>query len=108
MKYLRSSGKPRNLKAFFVRRVVGVSMHPNLRPGKILYATSVIRKLYPGEVVVVRHHGREKVKRIERVQDNKVFVIGDNLVSSTDSRHFGWIDSGDIVGKVLWPRVSHR
>lgn len=42
----------------------------------------------------------------EEVPKGHVFVIGDNRLSSLDSRHFGFVKIEDIVGKVhvrYWP-----
>lgn len=86
-----------------VRRVTGSSMEPKLRAGQLLLATRLFRHVHPGQVVVVIHDGKEKVKRVERIQNDKVFVIGDNLSASKDSRHFGWLDREQIVGLVFWP-----
>jgi type IV secretory pathway protease TraF len=59
--------------------------------------------LVPGDIVVVRHEGLEKIKRIEQIDGVKLFIVGDNQAASTDSRHFGWIDRSAVVGKVIWP-----
>jgi phage repressor protein C with HTH and peptisase S24 domain len=82
-------------------------MMPKLRPGQILLATRFFKHLRPGQVVIINHRGKEKVKRIERIQDDKIFVIGDNLNRSTDSRHFGWLESGEVIARVIWPKVSN-
>jgi phage repressor protein C with HTH and peptisase S24 domain len=82
-------------------------MSPRLRPGQILLAVHLFRRLHPGQVVIIRHDGKEKVKRIERIEDDRIFVIGDNLVASTDSRHFGWLKRREIVARVIWPRISN-
>ena len=36
-----------------------------------------------------------------RVADEEVVLLGDNIASSTDSRHFGPINIRDIVGKLV-------
>lgn len=82
-------------------------MSPALRPGRIVIASS-LRSPRPGMVVIVRHLGIEKIKRLDKIEDEKVFVLGDNPSSSTDSRHFGWLAHADIVGVVLMPRSLRR
>jgi len=89
-----------------VRRVVGGSMSPKLSAGQLLLATPLFRHLNPGQVVIIEHQGKQKVKRIERIIDDKVFVIGDNLKASTDSRHFGWLESHQVVALVFWPKLT--
>jgi phage repressor protein C with HTH and peptisase S24 domain len=79
-------------------------MAPKLRPGQLIAATPLFRHLHPGQVVIIEHDGKEKVKRIERVADDKVFVIGDNLQLSTDSRQFGWLNLDQVIARVFWPK----
>lgn len=93
-------------KPIFIRRVVGDSMSPKLPAGKLLIASTMFRDLQPGYVVVVLHDGKQKVKRIERMVDGKIFVVGDNLGASTDSRHFGWLDHNQIIAIVIWPILN--
>lgn len=98
---------PQYLKPLVIRRVIGASMAPKLRPGQLIIGTSVIRKLRPGQVVIVERDKKEFIKRIERIDENEhIFVIGDNLQVSTDSRHFGWLTKEDIVAKVLRPNLA--
>jgi nickel-type superoxide dismutase maturation protease len=96
----------RIIKPFVIRRVIGVSMAPKLRPGQLIVATKLIRKLRPGQVVIVERDNKEFIKRIERIENDQVFVIGDNLQVSTDSRHFGWLKRDEIVGRVFRPNLA--
>lgn len=45
---------------------------------------------------------RIMIKRIKENKNNKFFVVGDNLLQSTDSRHFGLIEKKDILGRVIF------
>ena len=93
-------------KLVVVRKVVSSSMAPKLRPGQMVFATTMFRRLHPGQVVIVRQNHKELIKRIERIEDNKVFVIGDNLDRSIDSRQFGWLDESDVVARVFRPNLA--
>lgn len=102
MKLPKFFGKPRRNKRVFIRRVAGESMLPALKPGQIIFALKT-RKIRPGDIVIIQHNGLEKTKRVKYVQDDKVFVLGDNPVKSTDSRAFGLIARENILAKVTWP-----
>ena len=57
-----------------------------------------------GDIVVLHHPQKEMtiVKRVFMVRsDGWLDVRGDNFEHSTDSRHFGWVDSGRVIGKVV-------
>jgi nickel-type superoxide dismutase maturation protease len=104
--------------------VAGDSMAPTLAPGDRVLAAAA-RALRPGEVVVLEHPDRpglEVVKRVTRVAGDpapdgrvlgpdEIWVEGDNLESSTDSRHFGAVSRGRVRGRVLlvyWPPARRR
>lgn len=78
-------------------------MTPTLRPGQVV----VIRRTSNatvGDIVMFKHDGIEKIKRVARSQSGRLYVLGDNPAASTDSRSFGWIGIEQLMGKVVWPR----
>jgi phage repressor protein C with HTH and peptisase S24 domain len=89
---------------FIIRRIVGGSMLPYLTPGKIVFGWHPSR-LKIGDVVILFHDGLEKIKRIDRIDGDKLYVLGDNPLDSTDSRQFGFIDRNQVLARVVWPRV---
>jgi hypothetical protein len=87
-----------------VRRIVGHSMSPVLKHGQLVIG---LRWLPPrlGAVVILRHEGKEKIKKISEVSGKNIYVVGSNPAASTDSRQFGWLPKRSIVGVVIWPRA---
>ena len=82
-------------------------MLPALRPGQLVMAFKS-QRMKPGDVVILRHNGIEKVKRIHTLTAEGAYVLGDNQRESTDSRQFGVIPLEDILGKVVMPRLSRH
>lgn len=74
-------------------------MLPVLRDGDVVVAWQA--RLKPGQVVVARRGGREIIKRIERLEQDHVYVAGDNRDESQDSRHYGKINRSAILGVVM-------
>lgn len=105
MRLQPSLPKPKRPKKFWLtlRRVQGDSMRPALLPGKIVLAryTQTVRL---GQVVIVVRGQVQIIKRVDKIQDSRLFLLGDNPAASTDSRSFGWVDKAAIVGVVVWPR----
>jgi len=83
-------------------------MLPTLRPNQIILVTGRSKFIVPGDVVVIKHGGLEKVKRVMMVANNRLFVIGDNQAESTDSRTFGWVYMSAVRGRVVWPRIYQQ
>lgn len=85
--------------------VLGNSMFPTLIPGQsvLVYKWAYIfSKPKIGDIVVIKHNGKEIIKRIKKVLNGGIFVRGDNIDASTDSRNFGFINKTDIIGKVIF------
>ena len=99
---------PEFIKPLVIRRVKGFSMAPKLRPGQLIIGTPLFRKLHPGQVVIVERNHKELIKRIERVDvdNDRLFLVGDNLEASTDSRHFGWVEEKEVKARVLRPNLA--
>lgn len=79
-----------------VRRVTGRSMLPSLVPGSIVFAFKSRPK--PGDIVVARQGNREVIKRVKNVTQQGYYLVGDNLLESTDSRELGRVDKSVILG----------
>lgn len=74
-------------------------MHPTLHEGDLVIGWT--RRLQVGSVVVATHGDREIVKRIERIDNDAVYVVGDNSAESTDSRHYGNLKRSAILGTIM-------
>jgi nickel-type superoxide dismutase maturation protease len=87
-----------------IRRVQGYSMMPVLPPNTLVLGLKYFRALRINDVIIFYHDGREKMKRIQTIENGNLFVIGDHADASTDSRHFGWISTSTVIAKVVRPR----
>lgn len=79
-------------------------MEPTLENGDTLICNTLktpqigdIVVIYPGEEVGNHYI----IKRVISVQDEKIFVQGDNSENSYDSREFGWINFEKVLGVVI-------
>ncbi len=83
-----------------VRRVVGHSMEPTLKEGRVVFATPLL-PVGEGDVVVVRREAKEIIKRVTKINSTGYLIEGDNPSHSRDSRAFGEVSREEVIGKVL-------
>jgi len=63
-----------------------------------------------GDVIVFTRDENTEIKRIERIEENGIYVVGDNDLVSLDSRTYGLISPADVLGRAiarLWPHPGH-
>ncbi|HEX4541218.1 MAG TPA: nickel-type superoxide dismutase maturation protease [Acidimicrobiales bacterium] len=89
-----------------VRRVevTGPSMRPALEPGDRLLVL-VWRRIRAGDMVALadpREPTRTLVKRVGRVDDATLTVLGDDPAASTDSRSFGPVSRRTVLGRAVY------
>ena len=89
-------------------RVTGESMLPHLPPGQevlIIPPRHDDRPPQIGDVVVIQHPRQPEtriIKRIAHIQPGGDYILlGDNPAASTDSRSFGPVPPGKILGRVV-------
>lgn len=83
-----------------LRRVVGESMLPALRPGAIVVGWRFKRPT-AGSIVIARHQGKEIIKRVAQQRSDSYYLLGDNQPRSTDSRTYGWLNRRAIRAVVI-------
>lgn len=85
-------------------RIVGPSMAPTMLNGEWW----VVRRgsnVSPGDVALVVHPDRPDlliVKRLVRRENGGWWVLGDNPDASEDSRQFGVVPDGNVLGRLWW------
>lgn len=94
--------------ALDVVEVRGRSMAPALLPGDRLVVRRT-RRARVGRIVLARDPrdpARELVKRVERVEGDRIWLVGDNPAASTDGRAFGAVPASEVTWQVVaryWP-----
>jgi nickel-type superoxide dismutase maturation protease len=84
--------------------VSGDSMAPALQPGDRLLVWRT-RRLKRGDIVAVadpRDPERTMLKRAAELTDGSIYLLGDNEMHSTDSRHFGPVPRSLARGKAIY------
>lgn len=86
-------------------QVKGVSMQPTLNDGQFLILNTLDKNVEIGDIVVIKPlicaGGTYIIKRVTNIENDKVFVEGDNKDHSLDSRTFGWIRKDAIMGVII-------
>jgi len=84
-------------------RITGVSLTPEYQPGDYVLVAGLARYAAGDVVVFERGELGMLIKRVERVlpETDALYVVGSHPLS-VDSRQFGPIPRGSVLGKVLW------
>ena len=84
-------------------RVNGDSMQPYYRHNDYVLITSLGKKLLKSgqDVVCVHPKYGKMLKRISKVQSERIYLTGLNHMS-TSQADLGFINSTDVVGKVIY------
>ena len=92
-----------------IARVQGYSMVPTLVPDdRVLVRYG--GRFSVGDLIVFTRDEHTEIKRVERIEDAGLFVVGDNDLMSLDSRTYGLISPATVLGRAiarLWPHPGH-
>ncbi len=84
-------------------------MLPSLKSGQLILVSNSMTQDLTGQMVIFSHNGLDKIKRVKTIDDNLVYLLGDNLEFSHDSRQFGYISKEQLIGRVIWPKkITNR
>jgi nickel-type superoxide dismutase maturation protease len=90
-----------------ILKVTGESLSPFFLEGDFVVVSKipfVLHKIKAGDIVVFRHpvYGT-MIKKVEQITPDgeEIFVLGTHP-ESTDSRQFGPLRRGQLIGKVIW------
>ncbi len=84
--------------------VAGDSMLPTYSNGDWLVARWA-RTFKVGQVLVIERQERPGIfliKRLMQIDNENFWVEGDNSAASSDSREWGWRNSGEVLGRILF------
>jgi signal peptidase I len=98
---------PKDPSQYYIKRIIGLpGERIKVAEGRI----TVYNEIYPEGVEINETYLQKDLitlgEKITVLQDNQFFVLGDNRNNSFDSRRFGPIDRGSIVGRTWvrgWP-----
>ena len=76
-------------------------MLPTLKPGQLMLFIRWF-SYRAGDIVMVRHEGKEKVKRIKEKNKEEFYLIADNNDPGHESHELGWIPKDEIIAKAIF------
>lgn len=86
---------------FGISIVEGTSMDPGIPEGSLVIYNRLAKSYEENDIVIAQVEGTSILKRIDMIEEGRVYLLGDNLPESVDSRTFGWVEMEQIKGKVI-------
>lgn len=86
---------------FGITVVEGESMQPTIADGSIVVFNRLEKTYEANDIVIAQADGQQIIKRIQSIDEEEVFLIGDNREESLDSRSFGTVNMEAIRGRVI-------
>jgi signal peptidase I len=87
-------------------KIVGDSLTPGFEHGDFVFVSKIpflIRSPSPGDVIAFHQPGYGLlIKRIESISSEGDLIVSGTRPESVDSRVFGAVKQGDMIGKVIW------
>ena len=107
-----------SLVNYKIIKVTGNSMFPTLKNGSFAIADLYLHKFFTiqkGDLLLFKMDNKEVVKKIVgfpneeieieskkiKLNNNEIYIIGENLKESIDSREYGPVNKNQILGKVV-------
>ena len=87
---------------FSIFKTSGHSMLPKIKNGSFFIVSSIpirISGLNKEDIVVFKNENKNIVKKIVKIENNLIFVEGEN---KSDSKKFRPIKKREVIGKVIW------
>ncbi len=85
----------------YIKRVIGLSGEKIEYLDEVLYVNGE-KIVEPFEKSITNDFSVDDIISDNIIPDNKILVLGDNRLYSTDSRNFGLIDIATIKGKFIF------